>query len=126
MRKQTGNGLFGPIPGRRFKFPRTGADLTDKAVQSAHGPTGEGSSMYSKHFGPRQRPFPATPDSACYYPATGNERALARLVGGLANGEGLLLLTGPAGTGKTLLCHCLLERLPDCVGSAFLTNSHFR
>jgi type II secretory pathway predicted ATPase ExeA len=82
--------------------------------------------MYPNHFGLRQRPFPATPDSACYYPATGHERALARLVDGLADGEGVLLLTGPAGTGKTLLCHCLLERLAGSVESAFLTNSHFR
>ena len=67
--------------------------------------------MYQTHFGFRQRPFPATPDPARYYPATSHERAIARLLGGLADGEGVLLLTGGPGTGKTLLCHCLLERL---------------
>jgi type II secretory pathway predicted ATPase ExeA len=72
----------------------------------------------------RQRPFPATPDGTCYYPATSHERALARLLRGLADGEGLLLLTGAPGTGKTLLCHCLLERLGAGARSAFLTNSH--
>jgi Cdc6-like AAA superfamily ATPase len=30
---------------------------------------------------------------------------------------------GAPGTGKTLLCHCLLERLLD-VNAAFLTNTH--
>jgi type II secretory pathway predicted ATPase ExeA len=82
--------------------------------------------MYHAHFGLRQRPFPATPDPSCYYPATSHERALSRLLRGLDGGEGLLLLTGGPGSGKTLLCHCLLERLGAGAGTVFLTNSHFR
>jgi type II secretory pathway predicted ATPase ExeA len=81
--------------------------------------------MYETHFGLRQRPFRATPDSGCYYPATGHERAQLRLLRALADGEGPVLLTGEAGTGKTLLCHCLLERLGPDVTSAFLTQGHF-
>jgi type II secretory pathway predicted ATPase ExeA len=81
--------------------------------------------MISSHFGLRQRPFPATPDGACYYPATTHERALARLGSGLADGEGILLLTGVPGTGKTLLGQILLERLGEGTSSAFLTNTHF-
>lgn len=80
--------------------------------------------MYEKHFGLRQRPFRATPDSASYYPATTHEQALARLVQGVADDEGLLLLTGAPGLGKTLVCHRLLERLGAETSSAFLTNSH--
>jgi type II secretory pathway predicted ATPase ExeA len=81
--------------------------------------------MYETHFGLRRRPFRAPPDSGCYYPATGHEHALARLERALGDGEGLALLTGGPGAGKTLLCHCLLERLGPDVSSAFLTNSHF-
>jgi type II secretory pathway predicted ATPase ExeA len=80
--------------------------------------------MYVKHFGFRQRPFRSAPDSACYYPATSHEAALARLQHALADDEGLVLLTGEPGTGKTLLCHGLLERLGPDVPSTFLTNSH--
>src|SRR5438132_5610753 len=80
--------------------------------------------MYEKHFGLRQRPFRATPDSASYYPATTHEQVLARLVQGVADDEGLLLLTGAPGLGKTLVCHRLLERLGAETSSAFLTNSH--
>ncbi len=58
-----------------------------------------------------------------YYPSTSHERAIARLLGGLADGEGILALTGAPGTGKTLLCHCLLERLDSRSRTAFLTNS---
>jgi type II secretory pathway predicted ATPase ExeA len=80
--------------------------------------------MYETHFGLRERPFRATPDSACYYPATSHEQTLARLLQALADDEGMVLLTGEPGTGKTLLCHCLLERLGPGVASAFVTNSH--
>jgi type II secretory pathway predicted ATPase ExeA len=81
--------------------------------------------MYSAKFGLRHRPFPATPDPAFYYPATSHERAIARLVTGLEDGEAALLLTGEAGTGKTLLCHCLLDRLGSEVVTAFLTAGHY-
>jgi general secretion pathway protein A len=80
--------------------------------------------MYEAHFGFRERPFRATPDTACYYPATSPEHALARLLQALRDDEGMVLLSGEPGTGKTLLCHCLLERLGSDVTSAFLTNSH--
>jgi len=82
--------------------------------------------MDSTCFGLRQRPFPVTPDSACYYPSTTHEQVLARLTAGLEEGEGLLLVTGDPGMGKTLLCHCLVERLGSPTQTAFLTNSHFR
>jgi type II secretory pathway predicted ATPase ExeA len=82
--------------------------------------------MDVSRFGLRQRPFPASPDTACYYPATGHEQALTRLLRGLTDGEGVCVLTGGPGTGKTLLCHLLLERLGTGARSAFLTNSHFR
>jgi type II secretory pathway predicted ATPase ExeA len=80
--------------------------------------------MMEAHLGLKQRPFRSTPDSACYYPATTHERALARLLQALADQEGIILLTAEPGLGKTLLCQVLLERLGDEVTSAFLTNSH--
>jgi type II secretory pathway predicted ATPase ExeA len=82
--------------------------------------------MEAPHFGLRQRPFPTTPDSSVYYPATSHEQALERLLQGLRQEEGILLLTGEPGTGKTLLCHCLLQRLEANRPSILLTNSHLR
>jgi type II secretory pathway predicted ATPase ExeA len=81
--------------------------------------------MYETHFGLRRRAFRATPDASCYYPATTHERALDRMLAALADGEGMVLLTGEPGTGKTLLCHCLLERLGPAVTRAFLTHGRF-
>lgn len=81
--------------------------------------------MYETHFGLRERPFPATIDSDYYYPATGHERALSQLQQAIRDDESIALLTGEPGTGKTILCHCLLDRLGDTVASAFLTHSSF-
>jgi type II secretory pathway predicted ATPase ExeA len=80
--------------------------------------------MYESHFGLRDRPFRPTPDAGSYYPATGHELALDRLRVALAEDQGLALLTGAPGTGKTLLCHVLLERLGNVFNPALLTNSH--
>jgi type II secretory pathway predicted ATPase ExeA len=79
-------------------------------------------------FGLRHRPFPTTPDVACYYPASSHENALERLLAGLADGEGVLLLVGAPGTGKTLVCHRLLDLLGEGVDteSVCLTNTHIR
>lgn len=81
-------------------------------------------SMYLQRFGLARRPFPATPDTTLYYPATSHERALALLQEAVAGDEGLMLLTGPPGIGKTLLGQCLVERLGEEVVSALVINTH--
>jgi len=83
------------------------------------------SSMYEKHFGLRRRPFRSLPDTESYYPATTHEESLAELSAAINADEGLALLTGSPGTGKTVLGHCLLERLGKQVSSTFLIHSHF-
>jgi type II secretory pathway predicted ATPase ExeA len=80
--------------------------------------------MYESHFGFRQRPFRSTPNPEYYYPATGHEQALADVLMALRDEEGLAVLIGAPGMGKTLLCHCLLERLGPDITVSFLTNSH--
>jgi type II secretory pathway predicted ATPase ExeA len=81
--------------------------------------------MYEARFGLKRRPFPPTPDTALYYPATVHETALAALTRGLAEEEAFVLLTGAPGTGKTLLGYVLIERLDGKTATAFLSNSHF-
>ncbi len=80
--------------------------------------------MYETHFGLRRRPFRPLPDRDAYYPATTHEQSLHHLLQSIQADEGHMLLTGVPGTGKTLLAHCLLERLDPQTTCAFLTNSH--
>jgi len=71
------------------------------------------------------RPFPTTPDPQFYYAATTHESALERLRGALDDGEGLALLIGEPGTGKSLVARMLLERTGPEVNSALVTNCRF-
>lgn len=73
-----------------------------------------------------QRAFRPIPDSEAYYPATSHEQALACALTALADDEGLALIAGGPGLGKTLLGHCLLDRLGRDVPSAFILTSNFR
>jgi general secretion pathway protein A len=81
-------------------------------------------SMYETRFGLQKRPFSPMPDSSLYYPSTPHEEALAPLLRALRDDEGLAVLVGEPGTGKTLLGHILLERTDDCE-NAFLGHSQF-
>lgn len=80
--------------------------------------------MYETHFGLRTQPFRGFLDSECYYPATGHEQALDRLMSALTDQHGYGLLTGEPGTGKTLLCHRLLKKFGAKRMSVLLANSH--
>jgi type II secretory pathway predicted ATPase ExeA len=80
--------------------------------------------MYVAHFGLRHRPFRPAPDPAAYYPATTHETALQQIQQALADEEGLALLTGEPGTGKTLVAAMLVEKLADTAACVYLTNGH--
>src|SRR5262245_21785202 len=62
---------------------------------------GGGSPMDRDYFRLRARPFRATPDTQFYYPATPHEFVLGRLTRALNDDDGIVLLTGEPGAGKT-------------------------
>ncbi|MBC8413463.1 MAG: AAA family ATPase [Nitrospira sp.] len=51
-----------------------------------------------------------------------HREALAHLVYGFNSGGGFVLLTGEVGTGKTTICRCLLEQIPEDTFTAFILN----
>ncbi len=60
--------------------------------------------MYEQYFHFHRRPFPAAPSLRLYVSLETMEEHRAKLTRCLARGEGVGLIVGPAGTGKTLLC----------------------
>jgi len=51
-----------------------------------------------------------------------HREALAHLLYGLGEGGGFVILTGEVGTGKTTICRCLLEQVPQNVDLALVLN----
>ena len=65
--------------------------------------------MYESSFGLSDRPFVAAPVARRYFPAAAIEAARLTLVRCIDRAEGIGLVLGPAGTGKSLLCQVLAE-----------------
>lgn len=54
--------------------------------------------------------------------STRHQEGLAHLLYGINHGGGFVALTGEVGTGKTTLCHCLLQQLPKNIDIALILN----
>lgn len=78
--------------------------------------------MYEQHFGLTARPFSIAPDPRFLYMSRRHREALAHLLYGVGQGGGFVQLTGEVGTGKTTICRCLLEQVPDHVDVALILN----
>ena len=80
--------------------------------------------MYLQFFGLNEAPFSITPDPAFIYLSAAHRDALAHLLYGVGQGgaSGFVQLTGEVGTGKTTLCRCLLEQVPDETQVALVLN----
>jgi general secretion pathway protein A len=78
--------------------------------------------MYKEYFGLKENPFSIAPDPHYFYMSGGHREALAHLVYGVNSDGGFVLLTGEVGTGKTTVCRCLLDQLPENTDIAFIVN----
>lgn len=81
--------------------------------------------MYEASFGLKRRPFAATPDATCFLAAGPIQAALDEVVICVQQGQGIAVLTSPAGTGKTLLCERLRLELDERYETVFLRHASF-
>ncbi|MDX1381287.1 MAG: AAA family ATPase, partial [Xanthomonadales bacterium] len=81
-------------------------------------------SVYLQYFGLSEPPFSITPDPSFVYLSQRHRDALAHLMYGVGQGGsgGFVQLTGEVGTGKTTLCRCVLEQVPDDTRIALILN----
>jgi general secretion pathway protein A len=79
--------------------------------------------MYCPFFGLQEKPFSITPDPRFLFLSSSHQEALGHLLYGIEERKGFITVTGEVGTGKTLLCRALLDRLGDHVQTALIFNS---
>jgi len=80
------------------------------------------STLYAEHFHLKEAPFSIAPNPRFLFMSGQHREALAHLLYGIGHDGGFVLLTGEVGTGKTTLCRCLLEKVPDDTDVAFIIN----
>lgn len=78
--------------------------------------------MYQSYFGLAEAPFSIAPDPRYLYMSQRHQEALAHLLYGVNGGGGFVLLTGEVGAGKTTICRCLLEQIPESCDVAYIFN----
>jgi DNA-binding NtrC family response regulator len=87
-----------------------------------HGKLAPFMSLYLEHFGLREPPFRITPHTDFFFTGANRGPTLDALIYAITQDEGIVKVTGEVGSGKTMLCRMLLERLPADVESLYLAN----
>ncbi len=78
--------------------------------------------MYLEHFGLRESPFRITPHTEFFFTGANRGATLEALIYAITHDEGIVKVSGEVGSGKTMLCRMLLERLPENVDTVYLAN----
>lgn len=80
--------------------------------------------MYFEFFGLKAKPFSLTPDPRFLYESETHRAGLDLFEYGLMEEDGIIVLTGEVGTGKTTLVRHMIENLGDGVVVGSINNTH--
>ena len=78
--------------------------------------------MYFEHFGLNEAPFRITPHTEFFFQGANRGATLEALLYAITHDEGIVKVSGEVGSGKTMLCRVLIERLPKNVEVIYLGN----
>ena len=78
--------------------------------------------MYLEHFGITEPPFRITPVTVFFFSGANRGEILDALIYSICEAEGIIKVSGEVGSGKTMLCRMLLEKLPGHIESIYLAN----
>ena len=79
-------------------------------------------SLYIEHFRLREAPFRITPTTDFFYHGGRRGEILDALLYSVSSGEGIMLVTGEVGSGKTMLLRALSEKVPDNIELVYIPN----
>jgi general secretion pathway protein A len=90
-----------------IREPRRLPDLrtTPAPTSDGHAPT------YETFYGLHEKPFSLAPDPKFHYGSASHDRVGQDLLSAIGRRDGLVVLTGDLGTGKTTLCRAILEQI---------------
>jgi MSHA biogenesis protein MshM len=78
--------------------------------------------LYLEHFGLTEPPFRITPHTDFFFDGADRGATLEALIYSVLHDEGIVKVSGEVGSGKTMLCRVLMERLPQHVASIYLAT----
>ena len=78
--------------------------------------------LYLKHFGLREAPFKITPAAEFFYHGGRRGDILHALLYAVKQGEGIMMVTGEVGSGKTMMLRTMAERLPGEADLIYIAN----
>lgn len=78
--------------------------------------------MYLEHFGLGEPPFRITPHTEFFFSGANRGATLDALLYAATHDEGIIKISGEVGSGKTMLCRVLMERLPKNAAIVYLCN----
>ncbi len=78
--------------------------------------------MYLEHFGLTEPPFKITPITDFFFSGANRGEILEALIYAIKDSEGIIKVSGEVGSGKTMLCRMLLDRLPSNIKAIYLAN----
>ena len=78
--------------------------------------------LYLEHFGLTEPPFRITPHTDFFFDGADRGATLEALIYAILHDEGIVKVSGEVGSGKTMLCRVLIERLPPHVATIYLAT----
>jgi MSHA biogenesis protein MshM len=79
--------------------------------------------LYLEHFGLAEPPFRITPHTDFFFDGADRGATLEALEYAVLHDEGIVKVSGEVGSGKTMLCRVLMERLPAHVETIYLATA---
>ncbi len=79
-------------------------------------------SLYLEPFGLAEPPFRITPHTDFFFDGADRGATLEALLYAIVHDEGIVKVSGEVGSGKTMLCRVLMERLPAHVETLYLAT----